>query len=115
MLSHKIIEVPLPVRYEATYQAERDVFLRMADRALHHTETGTPLRWQVDGSTSDRLFLRMYSDPSALEMGWLDQELALDVGTVTVTVAINTRSEGTLRFFRRFTAQLDVLLLRQDA
>lgn len=115
MRSFKIIEVPLPIRYEATYRTERGIFLRMADLALSKTETGTPYRWHVDGSTSGRLFLRMYCAPPDLDVDWVDQELELDVGPQTVTIALNTRSEGTLLFFRKFTAQLDLLMFRLNS
>ena len=104
--------IPRMARHSATYAVNWEVFLPAAHKAALELSAPLPGKWRIDGWKSDKLFLRLTAEPTALFPGTLDSEFDLETTEDQVTISVFTRLESQAAFFERFTQQLDLILPR---
>lgn len=97
-------------RFCATFRASKAEFLPAAEQAAGSLQQATTGRcWTFDGYKSDTLFLRLPHSPS---LGDLDLVVTFDLELrqESVQVSVRSASKPVIDLFRRFTAQLSLLL-----
>lgn len=111
--AHFVPPFALPIFNErVTYSAQLAMFMLALDHVIRQLPTVGGFRWNIDGHTSDRLFLRLPSDLSVAGISHLDEVFTLSVTASTVTLGVFTRSNSTFALYQQLTLSLDRIIIR---